>query len=57
MNGTKVATVDLYAPTSQTKQVVWSQDWSTSARRTIQVRVAGTPGRSRVDVDGFFTLS
>ena len=56
VNGSKVATIDLYAPTSLDRQVVWSMDWSTSAARTVTVRVLGTPGRARFDLDGFVTV-
>ncbi len=53
VNGTKVATVDLYAPTYGNQRVVWARNWSTSAARTVSIRVDGTPGRPLVDVDAF----
>jgi hypothetical protein len=56
VNGSAVATVDLYSPTWQTQQLVWAANWSTSVTRTVSIRVAGTPGRPRVDVDGFVAL-
>jgi hypothetical protein len=56
VDGTKVATIDMYARTKHGRQVVWSMDWSTSAARTITVRVAGTTGRPRVEIDGFVTV-
>ncbi len=56
VNGTKVATIDMYARTKHGRQIVWSMDWSTSATRTVTVRVAGTTGRPRVEVDGFVTV-
>lgn len=56
VNGTKVATIDLYSRTYLGRQIVWSMDWSTSARRTVTVRVAGTSGRPRVDIDGFVVV-
>jgi hypothetical protein len=31
-------------------------DWSTSAKRTVTVRVAGTSGRPRVDIVGFVVV-
>jgi hypothetical protein len=56
VNGVVVVTVDLYSPTWQAQRVVWAANWSASATRTIVVRVRGTPGRSRVDIDGFIAL-
>lgn len=56
VNGIKVAIIDLYARTKHARQIVWSMDWSTSATRTVTVRVAGTPGRARFDIDGFVTV-
>ena len=51
VNGTKVATVDLYASSWQNQRVVWSTSWSNSATRTVSIRVVGTSGRPRVDLD------
>ena len=56
VNGTKVATIDLYSREYLGRQIVWSMDWSTSATRTVTVRVAGTAGRPRVDIDGFVVV-
>jgi hypothetical protein len=53
VNGTKVATVDLYSATTKGHQVVWTRSWSTSATRTITIRVSGTAGRPKVPIDGF----
>jgi hypothetical protein len=53
-NGVLLATVDLYSPTQQSQRVIWGGVWSTSATRTITIKVLGTAGRPRVDVDGFF---
>jgi hypothetical protein len=53
VNGVLVATVDLYASTYQNQRVAWAANWSTSATRTISIRVLGTSGRPRVDVDAF----
>jgi hypothetical protein len=49
-----LATVDLYSATQQSQRVVWGGVWSTSATRTITIKVLATAGRPRVDVDGFF---
>lgn len=54
VNGVLTATVDLYAASQRGQQVVWGGSWSTSATRTVTIKVLGTAGRPRVDVDGFF---
>lgn len=53
VNGIKVATIDLAASTMLKQRLVWSTTWASSATRTVMIRVAGTAGRPRVDVDGF----
>jgi hypothetical protein len=56
VNGVLAATIDLRSSTWQAQRVVWSATWSTVATRTVVVRVAGTSGRPRVDMDAFVTL-
>jgi Concanavalin A-like lectin/glucanases superfamily len=51
VNGVLKATVDLYASSYQNQRVVWAANWSTSATRTVSIRVLGTSGRPRVEVD------
>ncbi|MDP8904628.1 MAG: S8 family serine peptidase [Chloroflexota bacterium] len=57
LDGTKVATIDLYASSLQTSRVVWASGTLTAGSHTLQVRVTGTrnPASSgvRVDVDCF----
>ncbi len=53
VNGVLTATVDLYNATQQGQRVVWGGTWATAAARTITIKVLGTSGRPRVDVDGF----
>jgi hypothetical protein len=53
VNGRLKATVNLYSAATQTKRIVWSAAYTTLATRTITVKVVGTSGRPRVDVDGF----
>jgi hypothetical protein len=53
VNGVLKATVDLRSTTTLTKRAVWSVMYSTSATRTVMVKVVGTSGRPRIDVDGF----
>ena len=53
VNGVLKATVNLYSATTLRQQIVWSANYATSAARTITIKVVGTSGRPRVDVDGF----
>jgi hypothetical protein len=55
VNGVLAATVDLYSPTLLKQRVLWSSTWSTSATRTVLIKVLGTATRPRIDVDGFIT--
>jgi hypothetical protein len=57
VNGTRVATVDLYAATTQSQRVVWTGSWTTATSRTVMIKVLGTSGRPRVDLDAFVTAS
>lgn len=57
VNGNRVATIDLYAATMATRRVVWAANWSTSASRKITIRVLGTAGRPRVDLDAIITAN
>lgn len=57
VNGVYQATVDLYAASTQAQRVAWAKTWTTSATRVLEVRVLGTAGRPRVDVDGFWVGS
>jgi len=57
VNGVKVATVDLYSTTARHQQVVWVGTWSSAASRTVSIRVLGTSGRPRVDLDAFVTAN
>ncbi len=53
VNGVLKATVDLYSATTLKQRIVWSANYSTSATRTITIKVLGTSGSARVDIDGF----
>jgi hypothetical protein len=57
VNGSKVATIDLYSATGKHQQVLWAGSWTTSVSRTISIRVLGTSGRPRVDLDAFVTAN
>jgi hypothetical protein len=56
VNGRLVATVDLSTATWQPQRFVWTRTWATVATRTIDIRVLGTAGRPRVDIDGFVVI-
>jgi len=57
IDGVSAGTVNTYRSTSAARQVVFSRSWSTSAKRTLEIRVAGTPGHPRVDVDAFVVFT
>jgi hypothetical protein len=57
VNGVLKATIDLYSATTLKQRIVWSANYSTSATRTVTIKVLGTSGRPRVDVDGFIVGS
>ncbi|MEV6960340.1 N-acetylmuramoyl-L-alanine amidase [Streptomyces sp. NPDC051207] len=52
IDGTKTATVDLKSATTKYRDAIWTRTWSTSARHTIKIVVAGTSGRPTVTTDG-----
>jgi len=56
VGGTKVATVDLYAPKTTYRQVVFTKTWTTTASRTVTIRALGTSGRPRIDIDGILLV-
>lgn len=56
VNGVLVATVDLYNATTLKQRFVWTANYGTSATRVVKIRVLGTAGRPRVDVDGFVVV-
>ncbi len=57
IDGVSAGTVNTYRSTSAARQVVFSRSWPTSAKRTLEIRTAGTPGHPRVDVDAFVVLT
>jgi hypothetical protein len=52
VNGRLVQTVNLHAATTHDRRVVFVKTWATSSTRTIVIRVRGTSGHPRVDLDG-----
>jgi subtilisin family serine protease len=56
VDGALAATIDLYRSTTRARTVLFSRSWTTIATHTVRVVVVGTPGRPRVDIDGFAFL-
>ncbi|MDQ3871198.1 MAG: S8 family serine peptidase, partial [Chloroflexota bacterium] len=56
VNGVYLTTVGLWASTAGPRRVVFARVWPDSAQRTVEVRVVGTAGRPRVDIDAFVVL-
>jgi hypothetical protein len=53
INGVYVKSISLYATSAASRRVLFTKSWSTSATRTITIRVSGTTGHPRVDVGAF----
>ncbi len=56
IGGHRVATVDLGRLGSGGRRIVWARTWAHGGTHVIRIKVLGTPGRPRVDVDGFVVL-
>jgi hypothetical protein len=57
VDGALAATVNTYQATTAARVMVFSRSWSSSARRTVEIRVAGTAGHPRVDLDSFVVMT
>lgn len=56
VDGRYAGSVSLYRTTTSYGRVAFTKAWSSSGRHTIEIRVSGTSGHPRVDVDGFVML-
>jgi hypothetical protein len=56
VDGVLVDTVDLESASYANKRVVWAQNWETAGKHTVTIKVLGTAGRPRVDLDALLTL-
>jgi alpha-tubulin suppressor-like RCC1 family protein len=60
LDGKRVATIDLYAATTQAGRVVWSKVFATSGKHTVKIVVSGAKRAAatstRVDIDAFVVL-
>lgn len=57
VDGTLEGAVDMYAANAQPRRVVFRRSWSAVGTHRINVKVVGTSGRPRVDMDAFLTIS
>lgn len=61
LDGTQVATIDLYASTTQPRRIVWAANQLSSGAHTLQIRVTGTKNGAstgrRVELDAIVQLS
>lgn len=56
VDGGYVTTVSLRSAATYTRRVVFTRGWASSGFHTLQVRVVGTEGHPRVDIDAFAVL-
>ena len=56
LDGARVATVSQYARTSAARMVLYAANVDPLVPHTIEVRVLGTAGHPRFDVDAFLVL-
>ena len=56
VDGGEPELVDLFAPSADTRAIVYQHAFPTLAQHTITVENAGTPGRPRVEPDAFASL-
>jgi len=50
-------TVDLDRATSAARLIMMLRSWTTTGRHTLEIRVVGTSGRPRIDVDEFVIVA
>jgi hypothetical protein len=56
VDGVLRATVNLYAPTTGIRKLVYTRSWSTVGNHTLRIVVLGTAGHPRVTIDQFIVL-
>lgn len=57
VDGAYERTVDLGRPTSGARLIMVLRSWPAAGRHTLEIRVVGTAGRPRVDVDAFVIIA
>jgi VCBS repeat-containing protein len=56
VDGTLVATVNLYRSSLDARRHVWSRSWTSVGTHVVSVRVLGTSGHPRFDIDAWTVL-
>jgi hypothetical protein len=56
VDGVLATTLDLRRASAAYRQVAWETSWDTPGAHTVVIKVLGTSGRPRVDVDAFLRL-
>ena len=58
IDGTTVATIDMYSSLTRHRQVAFAQSWATQGAHTLVIEVLGQPsGRPRIDLDALVVVS
>jgi hypothetical protein len=57
VNGVLVKSVNLNAAANANRRILFTATWSTARNRTITIRISGTAGHPRGDIDAFLTGS
>jgi len=57
IDGSRVATVDLYAKTTKFRRIVFRRSWPDAAAHRLEIVLLGTAGRPRVDIDAVVYIS
>jgi hypothetical protein len=57
VDGTRLATINLYAKAEQPREVVWHHAWGSFGTHNLAIRVLGTKGHPSVDVDSLFVIT
>ncbi len=56
IDGSYVTTVDLRRSSTKHRVLVFARAWASPGKHTLGIKVVGTPGRRRVDVDAFIIV-
>ena len=57
VDGTRVATINLYAKAVHSRELVWHHAWGSFGTHTVTIKVVGTKGHPSVDVDSLFAIT
>lgn len=56
IDGVKVATIKLYAEPTGARRIVFTRSWSSAGSHRITIKVLGTAGHPRVDIDALVVI-